>query len=146
MYLHSVFNVRPFALFAAALLAGTAGCADMDRGAAETTVEEVRDEPSAYMGKVITVVGEVEEKYASGAFTIDGKGTWWNDEILVVVPREQTVALDHGTDVRVTGEVMQLMITDIERDYGLDFESELETEYRDKPILMARNMVVIDAD
>lgn len=138
--------IRSFGLLAAGLLASVAAC-ETNGQAAETSIEEVRDQPAAYMGKVITVVGEVQEKYAgSGSFVIDGRGTWWDDNILVVVPREQGLVLDQGTEVRVTGEVMKLTITEIERDYDLDFETEIEVEYRDKPILMARNVTVIDRD
>lgn len=141
----TLFTIRPLFVIAA-LCAGLSGCArdEMDESAAETSIEEVRDWPNAYIGRVITATGKVEEKYASGAFTLDGAGTWWNDDILVVVPREQTVGLDRGTEVRVTGEIMRLTVVEVEREYDLDFENELETEYRDQPILMARNIAVID--
>lgn len=142
--MHTPFTIHPF-LLAAALFASMTGC-NGDEGAAETSIEEVRDWPNAYYGKVITAVGEVEEKYASGAFRLDGQGTWWNDDILVVVPREQALALEHGTEVRITGEVMRLTVTEVEREYDLDLETELETEFRDKPILMARNIAIVEPD
>lgn len=135
---------RTFALLAAAMFAGIAGC-DRDQNGG-TTVEEVRDWPSAYMGQVITAVGEVEQQYATGSFTLDGKGTWWNDEILVVVPREQTVTLNRGTEVRVTGEVARMVVTDVEREYGVDFDADVETKFREQPILVARQIAILDRD
>lgn len=143
MQLHRSFIIRSFALLTVALLPSATGCGRSDTG---TTIEEVRDWPNAYMGKVITAVGEVQQKYASGSFVLDGKGTWWDDNILVVVPREQMLAVNDGSEVRVTGEIERLVIADIEREYGLDLESDLETTYRDAPILVARNITVLDAD
>lgn len=140
---HPSFTLRSVALLAAGLLTGVAGC---DREANGTTIEEVRDWPAAYMGQVVTAVGEVEDQHATGSFTLDGKGTWWNDEILVVVPREQAMTLERGSEVRVTGEVAQMVVTDVEREYGIDFDVEVETEYRDQPILIARNITLIDRD
>lgn len=143
--MHTPFTIRTF-VCAAALVAGATGCRDVDDDAAETSVEEVRDWPNAYIGRVITATGEVEEKHKSGAFTLDGKGTWWNDDILVVAPPEQALALERGAEVRVTGEVMRLSVVEIERDYDLDFETELETEFHDQPILMARNIVIVEPE
>jgi hypothetical protein len=135
------FSPRLVALFTTTLFVGGAAC-ERDAQVA-TTVEEVKDWPAGYMGKVVTLVGEVEEHHASGSFRLDGKGTWWDDEILVVVPREQAATLAEGADVRVTGEIALFTVTEVERDYGIDLANEVEVEFRDKPIVIARNIDVL---
>ncbi len=148
MHLERIFSTGLLALAISSSAVALGGCErdGVGEDMADTTVEEVKDWPAAYMGKVVTLVGEVEQQYASGSFRIDGKGTWWDDEILVVVPREQVATLAEGADVRVTGEISQLVVTEIERDYGLDFVNEVEVEFRGKPIVIARSVDVLDVD
>jgi hypothetical protein len=57
--------------------------------------------------------------------------------------------LKFGNDdakVRVTGTVRRFVVADIERDYGFDLTSEIETEFRDKPVLVANSVQVIRRD
>ncbi len=46
-----------------------------------------------------------------------------------------------GLKLQVTGEVETLVLADVERDYDLDLDPEIYTEYETKPVIFATYMV-----
>lgn len=102
---------------------------------------EITQNPSQYYGKPLAVTGEVEEIIGLTAFTLDEEKLLGASDLLVVsaIPKQ---TFTEGEKVAVTGELRPLVIADIERDYDLtwdlDLQKTLEAEYKNKPVLVAK--------
>ena len=119
-----------------ALLALVAlGCGEAQVG---VTVQDVLDEPDRYVGKAITVQGEVAETHGPHWFTIDAPGVL--DDEMLVFSRDPYEAFE-GREVAVSGEVQMLVVSELETEYGVDLDPELEIEFSDRPILIAGAIV-----
>ena len=123
------------ALLAMAGLMG--GCGQAEAG---ITVEDVLEEPTRYVGQVITVEGEVASIHDPHWFTIDAPGAL-QDEMLVYSPDPYEAV--ENADVAVTGEVQTLVVSRFERDWDLDLDPELEVEYADQPIVVAEAVTTL---
>lgn len=106
-----------------------------------TTLSEVANgSKNNLIGKTITVSGEVEEIISSKAFTIEGDRLFNDPEVLVVNTTEDPVVED--ALVQVTGTVRQFSQAEIENQFKLELAQELEMEFRGKPILIAKVVVL----
>lgn len=120
----------------AALLALAAfGCGDAQVG---VTVQDVLDEPARYAGKAVTVHGEVAETHGPHWFTIDAPGVL--DDEMLVFSQDPYEAFE-GREVAVSGEVRILVVSELETEYGVDLDPELEIEFSDQPVLVAAAIV-----
>jgi len=122
-----------------------------------TSIETLNKNPQAYIGKRVTLIGEVEKVYNQNLFKLDGPGIL-NDELLVIIRRSSKViqsseelagskGITEDSEVQVTGTVEQMEIVDIIRDYDFDLDSELEVEL-DKTMLVliseAKDVIRLD--
>ena len=107
-----------------------------------TTLEEVAEE-EAMVGEEVTVRGEVEEVDPGVSFVLEEEeGLFDDDEVLIINVSEQIVPeASEEMKLQVTGEVGTLIIADVERDYGLDLDPELYTQYESQPVIFATYMV-----
>ena len=100
---------------------------------------EIAADPSQYYGETLAVTGEVETVYGINTFTLDEDELFGGEDLLVVAlnPSE---AIQDGETVAVTGELRSFTIADIERDYDLtwdlDVQQQIEAEYTDRPVLV----------
>jgi hypothetical protein len=109
------------------------------------TAEEVADETSNYIGQTVTIRGDVEEVVGEASFLMNGEQTFGGgEEILIVNASGNKITLPEGegTQVQVTGEVRNFVIAEIEREYNLDFEPNLYTEYEQQPALIAKSIAL----
>lgn len=94
-------------------------------------VQDLNSNISQYLGQQVSVAGEVEEKYGPRSFILESGGLF-NDEILVVVPRDaqglKAQQLQEDADIIVTGTVRSMTVIDVERELGWDFDPEIEME------------------
>lgn len=101
---------------------------------------EVTQSPDRFYGQTIAVEGEVEELYNGGAFTLDEEQLAGASDLLVI-SANPSVAVNDDEDVVVTGVVRPFIRTEIEQEYNLtwdlDVQEQLEAEYTDKPVLVA---------
>lgn len=109
------------------------------------TARQVIENPSAYVGKTVTVSGDVEEIWGPRAFNMDSGVTV--GELLVVgrEPFPQVAATGNRAYVindiaTVTGVVRMLVTADIEREIGWDLDPQIETEFNAKPVLIAQSI------
>ena len=111
------------------------------------TIDEVEQDPQQYFGQTVTVSGEINDVYGSNAFTIGGEG--FAGALLVVVPSNAEIT---GVDVidtpdmddaivQVSGTVREFVISEIEADYGLTFETEIDYEEQE-PAVVAESIWV----
>lgn len=100
---------------------------------------EITSDPSQYYGQTLAVTGEVEEIYGANTFTIDEEELIGANDLLVV-STNPAAAINEDETVAVTGELRSFVLADLERDYDLtwdlDIQEELEAEYVNKPVLV----------
>lgn len=109
------------------------------------TAAQVINNPNAYVGKTVTVSGDVEEIHSPRSFNMDS-GTSVGE--LLVLGREPFPQVpDSGNrgyvindTATVTGTVRMLVTAEIERELGWDLQPELETEFNAKPVLIAQTV------
>lgn len=128
--------------FLASAAAVLFGCQRDEPSAAAPTTEQVAERPVQYLGKELTLIGEVDEVYGDRAFELEGDG--WIDDSLLVLTRSP-VRLSGGMlkdddRVSVTGTVRSFMVAELERELGWDLTPELEIEWRSKNALVAESI------
>jgi hypothetical protein len=101
---------------------------------------EITKNPSQYYNKVIAVPAEVENIVGPNAFTLDEDQLIGASDLLVLVVNPKR-PIKEGEKVVATGVLRPLVVADIERDYDLTWDLELqkklEAEYSTKPVLIA---------
>lgn len=127
--------------------AGVSQAAEPTKGV-NVTVSNILDDTAQYVGRKVTVNGEVEEVRNARAFVIEGDGFLMEDELVVVSadpPKPGTgEAGDFAEDdmVQVTGIVRLYSIADIEREVG-----KVTLEFDDpRPVLVADAVKVTTRD
>lgn len=107
------------------------------------TARQIIENPAAYVGKTVTVTGEVEEIYEPRAFSMDSGLTV--GELLVVgrdpypqVPEAGNRAYVVRDTATVTGVVRMMVTAEVERELGWDLAPEIEAEYNAKPVLIVQ--------
>lgn len=101
---------------------------------------EITENPTPFYGKTLAVKGEVENIVGPTAFTIDEEELTSGGDLLVLIANPERTITD-GEAVVATGVLRPFVIAEIERDYDLtwdlDLQRQLEVEYRDRPVLIA---------
>lgn len=108
------------------------------------TARQIIENPAAYVGKTVTVSGDVEEIWTPRAFNMDSGLSV--GELLVVGREPFPQVAEAGnraylvSDVAtVTGVVRMFVTADIEREIGWDLDPRIEAEYNAKPVLIAQS-------
>jgi hypothetical protein len=100
---------------------------------------EITENPKQYYGRTLAVAGEVENIIGPNAFTLDEEQLIGANDLLVLVTNPKTT-VDDGQYVAVTGVLRPFVVADIEREYDLtwdlDLQRKLEAEYSTKPVLV----------
>jgi hypothetical protein len=95
------------------------------------TVGDVKSEPSEYFGRTVVVSGDIDDLYTS-SFIIGGEVC--GGELLVIVPPDAEITGGRtgnqpSTDddlVQVVGTVRQYVVADIESEFGLALDTDIE--------------------
>jgi hypothetical protein len=107
---------------------------------------EISSNPERYYGKELAVTGEIEDVTGANSFTLDEDQLFGASDLLVLQATPKTgapaiVPVKDGETVAVTGVLRPFVVADIERDYDLTWDLEvqrkLEAEYSQKPVLIA---------
>lgn len=109
------------------------------------TAQKIIENPEAYVGKTVTVSGDIEEIYDPRAFNMDSGVSV--GELLVIgrtpfdkVPDATGRAMLAGDIATVTGVVKMLTsVEDVEREIGWDLTPQIEMTYKTKPVLIAQS-------
>lgn len=99
-------------------------------------VSELYKHPEKWLGKKVTIHGEVEDIEAPNLFTLDGEGMI-NDEITVVskMPAKNgsnsplAVPVAENEKVEITGKLNRFAIHEVERSYSLTLDPKVKTEF-----------------
>lgn len=107
---------------------------------------EITSNPSQYYGRTIAVTGEVENILSPTTFTLDEDQLFGANDLLVLVadPKTANVPVEQNQTVAVTGVLRSFVVADIEREYDLtwdlDLQRKLEAEYSQKPVLVVQSI------
>ncbi|WP_315787966.1 hypothetical protein [Fischerella sp. JS2] len=106
------------------------------------TTEEVTDNTNQLLGKTVTIRSKPIEKLSASTFTISDKQFFGTEPILVVnaTGKPFTFPADPNTLIQATGQVSKFVVADIEREYNLDLDPNLYTEYENKPAIIAQSL------
>lgn len=104
------------------------------------TISDLQDDPDQYTGQTVVVSGDIDDVYSS-SFTIGGQG--FGDELLVIVPDDAELSGGRTGDqpytdddiVQVTGTVRDYLVTDIESEFGLGLDPEIEYEEQEPTVI-----------
>lgn len=106
------------------------------------STEEVANKTNALIGKTVTVRSEVEKKVGANSFTIGDDKLFGSEKILVINASGAPTVLPDDVKLQVTGKVAKLVVADVEREFNLKLEPAIETEYRDKPVIIAQSIAL----
>ncbi len=95
--------------------------------------DEIAEDPSLYYGRVVSVPGEVGQIVDANTFRFE------EDELPVINVNPRTTTTE-GEKVVATGVVRPFVVADIERDFDLDLDPELQVEYENKPVVVAQSV------
>lgn len=105
---------------------------------------EIAADPSQYYGQTLAVTGEIETVYGENIFALDEEELFGGQDLLVVVTNPTEAAIENGETVAATGELRSFVVADLERDYDLtwdlDVQQQLEAEYTDRPVLVVEQV------
>ncbi|MCU0537647.1 MAG: hypothetical protein MUD14_27490 [Hydrococcus sp. Prado102] len=132
-----------FALMATILPACT-NQLEANRPASEpgnVTTEEVVDNTNELIGQTVTIRSEPIRKVDPNAFTVNDEQFFGSEPIIVVNASGQPFTLpENDTEVQVTGEVRNLVVADLNREYDLDLEPDLYVDYENRPAIIAQSI------
>jgi hypothetical protein len=113
--------------------------------AGNVTLDDITENPETYFGQTVTVEGGIDEVRSEQAFTIASSTLVDANEVLVVSATGQAfdAALEAEQPVRVTGELREFVLAEIERDFDLTLDPELEAEFEGQPVIVASSVEVI---
>lgn len=134
--------IAAFFLASVFILAGCDGSVSSDVGE-DITTEELAGQPAAVVGEEVTVRSTVQEVIGDSVFAIDDQRIFGDGPILVINNTGKPFVLPEvGTDVQMTGEVMMTLTPEVEAKYNLNLDTEFYTQYRKRPVVMAKSLAV----
>ena len=111
-------------------------------------LSQLEDDAQPYIGRRITVSGEVEDVLGPRVFKIDERN--WADldgEILVVMQVPLAALVKEDDPVVVTGTLRRYVDVDVDREWGwIDMTPEFEARIRTRPVLVADTLTGTDPD
>lgn len=118
-----------------------------DNGAAPTPIVstyEVSKNTDNVIGQTVTVISKPIKKVGLSSFTVSDERFFGGEPIVVVnasgVPFD--LPTDSNIEVQVTGDVRNLDIPNIERDYKLSLQNEYYKDHINKPAIIAKSMML----
>ena len=109
-----------------------------DTPAATIKLDDLEAKPENFVGKTVTVQGEVDKLLGPHLFTVDERG--WVDparELPVSVPAPFSVTVAEKAIVRITGTVEKVPIAKLESEVGPLTDAKLRAEIDKQPVLVA---------
>lgn len=117
------------------------------------TVADIMGNTNAYIDKTVVVSAWAEKAYGANAFRLDEDSVFTGgiDNDLLVVGANGVIPAglkygDADAKVRITGTVKRMVIADIEREYDFDLTTDVEVYFKDKPVLVAKTVQVVERD
>lgn len=104
---------------------------------------ELMRNPEQFYGRNIAVEGDVNNIRGQNTFTLDNNQLFGGENLLVLHTTPQR-PVNEGETIAVTGVLRPFVVAEIERDYDVTWDNNvrrtLETEYSNRPVLVAREV------
>jgi len=152
--MRSYINLKTLRFIALAGLApgmalGPLACTKNTPAPENARIEDIKENPSAYLGKTVTVSGEVERVFGTRAFELGGKD-FFDSEIRVITaqPLKENVRRRAEEPFRaddialVTGTVRNVTVAEVEREFSFDLDPNYEVEFENKPAIVATSVLI----
>lgn len=115
------------------------------RTATTIDLDDLEDDASQYLGKRVTITGEVQKVLGPRLFTVDEEN--WIDfdgETLVLVPAPAIVFVREDRPVTVTGTLRSFVKADVDHEWGwFNDEPRIEAEFTNRPVLVAESITSV---
>lgn len=107
-------------------------------------IDELTDNLEAYVGQTVTVRADALETVGESSFILQDDDWFGGEEVLVLNTTGSTFVLPPGeeTEVQATGEVRELVIADVEEEYGIELDPDLYVEYESQPAIIADSLAL----
>ena len=129
--------------FTALLLPACDNAQETAQEQTNTTAEDVAQEPEQSAGETVTVRGEVEQTVDDSGLLIRSAGGAAGGPVLVInATGTPFVTPTNDVPIQATGESTQLVIADIERDYGITLDPNLYVDYENQPAIIAKSLAL----
>ncbi len=131
-----------FALAALLLPGCTTGNEEIQEGKNNVTSEDVVENTEDIIGKEVTIRNIVEQEVGDLGYVVQPE-EMGGESILILNATQAPFQLPEEQEmpIQVTGEVVQLVIADIETEYGVELGDEY-VEYEDKPAIIAESLAL----
>lgn len=108
------------------------------------TTEEVAESDGELVGQTVSIRAKVAETVGDSSFLLDDKQLFGGDDVLVINASGEPFVLADGddTEVQVTGEVQQLVIADVDKEYNLSLDPTLYVDYENRPVVIAESIAL----
>lgn len=113
-------------------------------GSTNVQTEEVAENTEDYIGQTVTIRSEPVDKVGADSFTVSDEQFFGSEPILVINASGASVTLpeDDDVEVQVTGEVRNLVVSEIDRDFNLTLDPAVYREYETKPAIIAQSIAL----
>jgi hypothetical protein len=120
----------------------TTGNEEIQEGKNNVTSEDVVENTEDIIGKEVTIRNIVEQKVGDLGYVVQPEELG-GESILILNATQAPFQLPEEQEmpIQVTGEVVQLVIADIETEYGVELGDEY-VEYEDKPAIIAESLAL----
>lgn len=111
-----------------------------------TEVEEIEEDTKDFVGKTVSVIGEIDTAYTDRAFELEGLDWLFSDDVLVVGKNPMLVgerAMNTNDIVRVTGTVRKFSQGKPESELGWRFDPAFEADWSERPVIVANEIEVV---
>lgn len=112
-------------------------------GAAGATIDRILDDPRAYIGRTVTVRGEVDDLVGPRAFMLEDGDLFFDDELLVVSAGRLPRLVEGEGEVRVTGQVRRFNRAEVEDELGIRLDERPFADYEGRPVIVARSVELV---
>ncbi|NJN15182.1 MAG: hypothetical protein HC822_02195 [Oscillochloris sp.] len=107
----------------------------------QATLSDVDDNPDAYLGNRVSVIGEASELIGVNAFRLEDPGFFAGDDVLVLM-RDENMIVAEDARYLVTGTVQQFNLTDAEAELGYTLDENLFSGWTDRTVIIADSIQI----
>jgi len=120
------------------------GCSFLNAKATFSNTSEIAPNIDEFIGKSVTIKSKAIGQVGVSSFTVRD-ARFFNGEPIVVVNASGEpfdLPLNQNVEVQVKGQVRNLVIPKIEREFNLNIQEENYKDYLNKPAIIARSLVL----
>lgn len=100
---------------------------------------DISENPAAYYSRRLAIEGNISTIVNANTMTINDSVLFGGDDLLAISPNE-TITVEKGGDVVITGVLRSYVYADIAEEYNLtwdlNFQEQIQAEYQNKPVFI----------